>query len=206
MQCPQCQHDSGDGAKFCRKCGGKLALTCDSCGAENPPESSFCGECGEPVEAATSADVATLEHEFAAYEDGLGSAFKNQLRTHGEGENRIITVLFADMSNSVAAMRDLHTEDAASLLRELIHEMVDVLVGYEGTIDNVMGDGVLAVFGLPVAHENDPERAIRAAMDMRVAVRALGLDISAGINTGPVFSGERRLAPSRELDDCGRRR
>jgi DNA-binding SARP family transcriptional activator/class 3 adenylate cyclase len=106
-----------------------------------------------------------------------------------EGENRLVTVLFADMSSSVATMRDLHPEDAAALVNRLLGAMVDALLKYEGHVDRFLGDGVLAVFGMLQAHEDDAERAIRAAIEIREAARKLGLEVTAGINTGVVTVG-----------------
>jgi DNA-binding SARP family transcriptional activator len=105
------------------------------------------------------------------------------------GENRLVTVLFADMSASVEAMRDLQPEDAAALVNRLLGVMVDALLKYEGQVDRFLGDGVLAVFGVLQAHEDDAERAIRAAIEFREAARNLGLEVTAGINTGVVYMG-----------------
>jgi class 3 adenylate cyclase/tetratricopeptide (TPR) repeat protein len=106
------------------------------------------------------------------------------------GENRVVTVLFADMSRSVETMQDLLPEDAAALVDRLLRAMVEVLVRYEGHVDRFLGDGLLAVFGVPQAHEDDPERAIRAALEIRDAAHRLGVEVSAGINTGEVYLGE----------------
>src|SRR5207244_10222933 len=103
------------------------------------------------------------------------------------GQNRLVTVLFADMSRSVETMRDLHPEDAAALVNRLFGVMVDAVLKYEGQVDRFLGDGVLAVFGLLQAHEDDGERAIRVALEIREAVRKLGLEVTAGIDTGAVY-------------------
>jgi class 3 adenylate cyclase len=107
----------------------------------------------------------------------------------GEGENRLVTLLFADMSRSLETTRDLHPEDAAALVNRLLQAMVDVILKYEGRIDRFQGDGVLAVFGVPHTHEDDPERAIHAAMEIRAAAHHLELEVTAGINTGQVYVG-----------------
>src|SRR5262249_8518309 len=130
-----------------------------------------------------------LEQQFAAFQQSLPDAFRQQLLTPPEGENRVVTVLFADMSDSVQATGHLHPEDAANLVNSLLKAMVDVLVKYEGRIDRFLGDGALAVFGTPQAHESDPERAILAAIEIREAARRLGLNVTAGINTGEVYVG-----------------
>jgi class 3 adenylate cyclase len=120
-----------------------------------------------------------------------------------EGENRIVTVLFADMSHSVERTADLHPEDAAALLDRLLQAMVDVVLRYEGRIDKLLGDGLLAVFGVPQAHEDDAERAIRAALEIRAAARQQGLEVTAGINTGEVYVGGMGSEQHRELTVVG---
>jgi class 3 adenylate cyclase/tetratricopeptide (TPR) repeat protein len=100
-----------------------------------------------------------------------------------------VTVLFADMSSSVRITAGLHPEDAAAHVNRLLEQMVDVLLKYEGRVDRFLGDGLLAVFGVPQAHESDPDRAIRAALDIREAAQTLGVEITAGINTGEVYVG-----------------
>src|SRR5207244_5237407 len=88
------------------------------------------------------------------------------------------------MSRSLETTRDLHPEDGAALVNRLLQAMVDVVLKYEGRIDRFQGDGLLAVFGVPHAHEDDPERAIRAALEIRAAAHHLELEVSAGMNTG----------------------
>lgn len=117
---------------------------------------------------------------------GAATAAGSQI---GEGENRLVTLLFADMSRSLETTRDLHPEDAAALVNRLLQAMVDVILKHEGRVDRFQGDGVLAVFGVPHAHEEDPERAIRAALEIREAAHYLELEVTAGISTGQVYVG-----------------
>jgi adenylate cyclase len=106
-----------------------------------------------------------------------------------EGENRFVTLLFSDMCRSLEATRDLHPEDAAAFINRLLVVMVDVIFENGGYVDRFRGDGALAVFGVPHAHEEDPERAIGAAMQIRARARWLELEVTAGINTGAVYVG-----------------
>jgi class 3 adenylate cyclase/tetratricopeptide (TPR) repeat protein len=192
VTCPNCRHDNRPTAKFCTRCRAKLQLICPACSAEFEPGDLFCGECGAELSVtpptATSQPV-TLAEQFASFQQALPQSFRDQLLTHGEGENRLVTVLFADMSRSVQATGNLHPEDAAALISRLLQAMVDVLVKYQGRVDRFLGDGLLAVFGAPQAHESDPERAIQAALEIREAARELGLEVTAGINTGEVYVG-----------------
>ncbi len=131
----------------------------------------------------------TLEEKFSSFQQSLPAAFREQLLAPAEGENRIITILFADLSASVKTIAELQPEDAASLVNRVLQAMVDAILKYEGRINRMLGDGVLAFFGMSQAHENDPERAIHAALELREAVQTLGLNVTAGINTGEVYLG-----------------
>ena len=106
-----------------------------------------------------------------------------------EDEIRLMTVLFADMSRSVELTWDLQPEETADLVNQLLQTMLEILAVYEARIDRFLGDGLLAIFGVPQTHEDDPERAIRAALAMQTAAEALDLALTVGINTGPVYFG-----------------
>ena len=109
--------------------------------------------------------------------------------TQEEGENRVLTIIFADLTGSVKQTAHLNPEEAAEVLNSVLKTMVDVLLKYEGRIHQLLGDGVLAYFGTPQTHENDPERAIRAALEIREEIGKLGLKGTVGINTGEVYLG-----------------
>jgi adenylate cyclase len=181
--CPSCQHENRPSAKFCGKCRTKLQRVCPDCGAEAVPGNAFCDECGAELSPAATMTPpppsSTLEAQFSSFQQDLPASFRDQLLTHADGENRLVTVLFADMSRSVQTTADLPPEEMATLISSLLKVMVDVL----------LGDGLLAVFGTPRAHESDPERAILAAIEIRESARQLGLEVTAGINTGEVYVG-----------------
>jgi class 3 adenylate cyclase/tetratricopeptide (TPR) repeat protein len=196
MNCPSCQHPNRSSARFCSECGAKLQPICPQCGAETAPAAKFCDACGAALAAAAAASPPespspppSLEAEFVAFQQALPTSLRDQLLTSGEGENRLVTVLFADMSRSLETTRSMHPEEVATMVNRLLNAMLDALVKYEGRIDKLLGDGVLAVFGAPHAHEDDPERAVRAALAIREAARELGLEVTAGINTGEVYVG-----------------
>jgi class 3 adenylate cyclase len=148
-------------------------------------------KCGSKVaEAAEEAPKPlNLEEQFTAFEQALPTAFREQLLSGVEGENRLLTILFADMSDSVATTAQMQPEDAANLVNSVLKAMVDALLKYEGRIGRFVGDGVVAFFGAPQAHENDPERAILSALEIREAVQKLGLNVTVGVNTGEVYVG-----------------
>jgi class 3 adenylate cyclase/tetratricopeptide (TPR) repeat protein len=193
MRCAQCQTENPATANFCAHCGARLPRVCPSCGAPVAPPGRFCANCGTPLGGgaapAPSAPSLALEARFSSFQQTLPAAFREQLETPAEGENRIITILFADLSASVKLLASRPPEDAAPLVNQVLQAMVDAILKYEGRINRMLGDGVLAFFGVPRAHENDPERAIRAALELREAVQALGLNVTAGINTGEVYLG-----------------
>ncbi len=116
-------------------------------------------------------------------------AAQMQAAADTEGENRIISILFADVSGSVAVTENMSPEDAADLISQCLKTLVDIILKYGGTINRFLGDSVLAFFGIPETHENDPERSVLAALEMREAVTELNLNISTGINTGMVYVG-----------------
>jgi class 3 adenylate cyclase/tetratricopeptide (TPR) repeat protein len=207
MTCPRCHAECPPTARFCAECGTRLRHLCPQCGAQAPPAAKFCGECGTALAAAAASPdpppAADLEAQFRSLQQTLPAAFRDQLLAPAEGENRVVTVLFADMSGSVATMRDLHPEEGADLVNSLLRAIVDVLLKYEGRVDRFLGDGVLAVFGAPTAHESDPERAILTALEIRDAARQQGMEITAGINTGEVYVGRMGSERHEELTVMG---
>ncbi len=144
-----------------------------------------------------------LEARFAALRQAMPAALRGQLLAAADGENRLLTVLFADLTGSVQATAQLAPEDAAALVNQVLEVMVEAVLEHDGRIDRLLGDGMLAFFGTPLAHENDPERAILAALRIREAVRKLGLEVTAGINTGEVYLGAIGGAGHRELTAMG---
>jgi predicted ATPase/class 3 adenylate cyclase len=188
VKCEKCQTDNDEIAKFCANCGTILSLTCSYCGHKLPSTAKFCIECGTEV-TGKQPFHASLEVEYENMREAMPSSFMEKLNVAGDGENRIVTVLLADMSSSVQATKDLDPEDAATLVSRLLKSMIDVLSKYECRIDNIVGDEVVAVFGAPEIHENDPERAILAGLEIIEAVKVLNLNASVGINTGEAFFG-----------------
>src|SRR5947209_11344369 len=132
MNCPHCQHENAPGSNFCSGCGAKLHSACPQCGVEVKPDDRFCSNCGASLATSTAPPAApeplTLEEQFTSFQEGLPASFREQLLTQTEGENRVVTVLFADMSRSVEATEALHPEDAVALINRLLRAMVDVLL------------------------------------------------------------------------------
>src|SRR5262249_10514814 len=175
--------DSSPQAKFCAACGAQLVSRCTSCGAEVGPTARFCSRCGSRTSAAS------MEAQFAAMQRAMPDSLRDQLMTDADSENRVLTILFADLTGSVRSTRDLAPEEAAARVNDVLKAMVDAVLAYDGRINRLLGDAVLAFFGTPIAHENDPERAILAALRIRESAQRLGFDVTVGINTGELYLG-----------------
>jgi class 3 adenylate cyclase/tetratricopeptide (TPR) repeat protein len=162
MTCASCGTENAPGRKFCGQCGSALAVACPACSAPNPPDDKFCGECGSPLGA-----VATAAPPPAA-------------------ERRLVTVLFADLVGFTALSENRDAEEVRELLSRYFNTAERLMSLYGGTIEKFIGDAVMAVWGTPVAQEDDAERAVRAALDLVAAVADLapGVRARAGVLTG----------------------
>src|SRR5262249_34894674 len=149
-------------AKFCEECAAPLARTCANCGASLTPTAKFCSECAHPAGAAAAPrfvapDAYTPKH--------LADKILTS-RTALEGERKQVTVLFADLKGSLELLADRDPEEARSLLDPVLERMMEAVHRYEGTVNQVMGDGIMALFGAPLAHEDHAVRACYAALRM----------------------------------------
>ena len=173
MQCPACGAEIREGAKFCADCGAKLDAACPSCGAAVEAGQKFCDRCGQDLRGPEPAGVEKPAPQAAP-----------------EGERRQVTVLFADLSGFTRLSQELDAEDAHALLNRFFAVADAAIAEYGGHIDKHIGDNVMAVFGAPKAHGNDPERAVRAALDIHVAVARLDppLGVHIGIAAGTVVA------------------
>jgi class 3 adenylate cyclase len=168
MQCPRCQHENPTGQKFCGECGARLASACPSCGGINPPAHKFCGECG------TALGQDALAARFASPESYTPRHLVEKILTSKaalEGERKQITVLFADLKGSMELLADRDPEEARKLLDPVLEHMMEAVHRYEGTVNQVMGDGIMALFGAPLAHEDHAVRACYAALRMQESMR-----------------------------------
>jgi hypothetical protein len=181
MKCPRCRHDNPPQSNFCLECGGRLILTYDSCGAGLPSGSKFCNYCGAPVEPAVasrprfhSPEAYTPKHlveKILTSKSALESEHNDLvLHTSGpiqiltsssalEGERKQVTVLFADLKGSMKLIADLDPEEAWRILDPVLERMMEAVHHYEGLVSNLMGDGIMAIFGAPVAHEDHADGA-----------------------------------------------
>ena len=169
MQCPQCQQEHPPQAKFCLECGSRLIRTCTQCGTELPASAKFCLECGQSVQAQAAAPARPLAP--AAYTPAHLAEKILTSRSGLQGERKQVTVLFADLKDSTELIKDLDPEAAQQLLDPAIQRMMDAVHRFEGTVNQVLGDGIMALFGAPIAHEDHALRACYAALAMQAALR-----------------------------------
>src|SRR5262245_44550326 len=148
MQCAQCQHENPETARFCNGCGAKLEATCAHCGQTNPPGSRFCNGCGQPLGSLPSPPPTPSPESYTPKH-----LAERILTSRGalEGERKQVTVLFADLKGSMDLLADRDPEDARRILDPVLERMMEAVHRYEGTVNQVMGDGIMALFGAPLA-------------------------------------------------------
>ena len=206
MKCSACQFENPPGMRFCGQCGATLALRCPQCGAEAPAGFKFCGQCGASLQARQAAAPGAAE--AAQRRDAPIPAYTPRhladkiLRSRSslEGERRQVTVLFADVAGFTALAERMDPEEVHRIINRCFEAISAEVHRLEGTINQYRGDGVMALFGAPIAHEDSPRRAAYAALGIQQAVgqlsrelqqeRDLTLQMRIGLNTGPVVVGK----------------
>src|SRR5262249_25926880 len=168
MTCSRCQQENPPGSKFCQGCGTRLNAACAACGSDLPAGSRFCSQCGTPVSGAAGGP-----RRFAAPESYTPKYLAEKILTSKaslEGERKQVTILFADLKGSTELLADRDPEDARRILDPVLTLMMDAVHRYEGTVNQVMGDGIMALFGAPLAHEDHAVRGCYAALAMQASV------------------------------------
>ena len=198
MKCPNCEHENREGAKFCGNCSGKLLLICSRCNTENTPVNKFCDECGfslkEPQEPIPVDYTQPQSYTPKFLADKILTT-----RSSIEGERKLVTVFFADVANYTSISENLDPEEVHQIMDGCFKILMDEIHKYEGTINQFTGDGVMALFGAPVAHEDHAQRACYAALSIQKATgeyggkikKDTGVDFKMriGLNSGPVIVG-----------------
>jgi class 3 adenylate cyclase/tetratricopeptide (TPR) repeat protein len=192
MPCPRCRADNPPGMRFCGQCAGPLPSICASCGASNPPENRYCGQCAASLDR-------SARLRFAAPESYTPQHLAERIlvsKAALEGERKQVTVLFADLKGSMELLADRDPEEARRILDPVLERMMEAVHRYEGTVNQVMGDGIMALFGAPLAHEDHAVRACYAALRMQESIvryaaelrRTQGVDVQIriGLNSGDV--------------------
>jgi class 3 adenylate cyclase/tetratricopeptide (TPR) repeat protein len=187
VRCDACQHENPADARFCGGCGRGLELACAACGRSHPRGTRFCTACGAVLgvpEPGTAPGLATAPPPAAAAE------------SEPEGERRHLTVLFCDLAGSTQLGERLDPEELHGLYRTYRERCAEVVARYDGHVAQYLGDGILVYFGYPSAHEDDPERAVRAGLEIADTLErlepgaALRLSARVGIHSGPVVVSE----------------
>ncbi len=209
MQCPSCSATNPDDARFCQQCGSPLKpLTeshCPRCRQSVPPTARFCSSCGAEISDKPQNEILPdqpgIPHSLQKY---LPAGYIERLMaTKGrvEGERRIVTILFSDVKGSTALAEQLDPEEVLDIMNRVFEMLIEPITRYEGTLARLMGDAIMAFFGAPIAHEDDPQRACRAALDIIEGAKAMaqtlenergikGFNVRVGINTGLVVVAE----------------
>src|SRR6266852_7548808 len=178
MRCSACGSENEPGRKFCGECGSALSQACPTCGGSNTPGVKFCGECGAALvgQPAPSSRVAPST------------------------ERKHVSVLFADLVGFTSASEGRDAEDTRELLSRYFETCQRLIALYGGTVEKFIGDAVMAVWGTPVAQEDDAERAVRTALDLVAAVAALGEEVGADLQArAGVLTGEAAVTLNAEV-------
>ena len=206
MECAGCQTENPQRAKFCVECGNKLEVICPQCNSKNSPSFKFCSECGYQLTKSSiqTAKELTFDEKLSKIQKYLPKGLTEKILSQKErieGERKQVTVLFCDMVGFTALSEKLGPDDAYGIMDQIYEILIHKVHDYEGTVNEMTGDGILALFGAPVAMEDAPQRAIRSALaihkelakfndrikEENIDIKRLRMRI--GIHTGPVVVG-----------------
>jgi len=206
MQCPKCQFENPEGMKFCGGCGAKLERICSSCNSPNPSQFKYCGECGHKLDVPAERPQRDLSYDQKIEKiqkylpEGLTEKILSQ-KDRIEGERKHVTVMFCDMEGFTQLAEKLGPEEAYSVMDQVYELLIHKVHDYEGTVNEMTGDGIMALFGAPIALEDAPQRAIRSAYSVHREIARFSerlkqeeenipsLKMRIGIHTGPVVVG-----------------
>src|SRR5271168_2915785 len=196
MRCSKCGCESTGAKKFCAECGSPLPSRCPKCGADNKPTSKFCEECGAALAVSAASGTAGSSQAASTAPNIRIAPEQPDSSAVIEGERKTVTALFADIKGSTELMEELDPEEARAIIDPALKLMIDAVRRYDGYIVQSTGDGIFALFGAPVAHEDHPQRALYAALRMQEELRRysarlretgnLPLEARVGVNTGEV--------------------
>jgi len=205
MKCPKCKFENREGIKFCEECGAKVELKCPKCGAEIPPGRKFCGECGHDLVLPSKPIPKELsfEEKLAKIQRYLPKDLTQKILAQKdkiEGERKQVTVMFCDMEGFTSLTEKLGSEEMYSVMDQVYEILIHKVHDYEGTVNELTGDGIMALFGAPIALEDAPQRAIRSALAIHREISKFSdqlksekkmppIKMRIGIHTGPVIVG-----------------
>ena len=206
MLCPKCQFDNADGMNFCGKCGTKLEIFCPQCNFGNPSEYEFCGKCGSKLSLfpETPAKELSFDEKLTKIQKYLPEGITEKIlsqRDRIEGERKQVTVMFCDMAGFTQLSEKLGPEAIYTIMDKVYEILIHKVHDYEGTVNEMTGDGIMAMFGAPIALEDAPQRAIRSAYAIHREMTKFSdhikkenkeipaIKMRIGIHTGPVVVG-----------------
>jgi class 3 adenylate cyclase/tetratricopeptide (TPR) repeat protein len=204
MECPNCQTENPDTRKFCRECGDKFLLICSQCNAENIPGDKFCGECGHSLTQTIEQPIKELsfDDKLKKIQSYLPTGLTDKIlaqRGKIEGERKQVTVMFCDLEGFTGISEKFGPEKMYDIMDQIYEILIHKVQDYEGTVNEMTGDGIMALFGAPIALEDAPQRAIRSGMAIHREMTKLSdkykdenippLKMRIGIHTGPVVVG-----------------
>jgi len=173
MQCPKCRFENPGEMQFCGKCGAKLESICPECNSSNPPGFNFCGKCGHELREPQD----SISVDYSKPQNYTPKHLADKIlttRSSIEGEHKLVTVLFADVANFTSISEDLDPEEVHRLMDGCFKILMEEIHRFEGTINQFTGDGVMALFGAPVAHEDHGRRACQAALSIQKSIGDYG--------------------------------
>jgi hypothetical protein len=183
MRCPACGFENANGFKFCGECGASLKLKCPSCGFANPPGIKFCGECGKPLSEVSK----PKPPDPRSYTPKHLAEKILTTRSALEGERKQVTVLFADVKGSMNLAEQMDPEDWHKIMDRFFAVLSEGIHRFEGTVNEYRGDGIMAMFGAPIAHEDHAQRACYAVLHLRDTLRRFAQELR--IRQGISFVG-----------------
>lgn len=205
MRCPKCQFENPENLKFCGECGAKLEKICSYCNSSNPLQFKFCGECGRDLSLPSRPIPKELsfDEKLAKIQRYLPKDLTQKIlaqRDKIEGERKQVTVMFCDMEGFTTITEKLGSEETYALMDQVYEILIHKVHDYEGTVNELTGDGIMALFGAPIALEDAPQRAIRSALAIHREInrfseqfkgekRIPSIKMRIGIHTGPVIVG-----------------
>src|SRR5579883_3291940 len=194
MKCRDCGYDNPPEAESCAGCAASLPRICGNCGSEVPTAAKFCSQCGHPLKPIADYPPFSSPRSYTPQHlvDKILTA-----RTTLEGERKQVTVLFADIKGSMEVLVERDMEDARAILHAVVDRMIEAVHRYEGTVHSVMGDGIMALFGAPLAHEDHAVRACFAALRMQESITRYSSEVQrthgapvmirVGLNSGEII-------------------
>jgi class 3 adenylate cyclase/tetratricopeptide (TPR) repeat protein len=198
VQCGHCSYSNAPGARFCQNCGAALGRACPSCGNRYAPGAKFCDQCGARL---SDGEPLASQESLSSLQQSTPQALREKIITAKarlEGERKPVAILFTDIVDSTSIAERMDPEDWREIITGAHRLVSGIVYQYEGTIAQLLGDGVLAFFGAPITHEDDPHRAVRAGLEIQNAMRVYqqkikritpNFQMRVGINTGLVVVG-----------------